>query len=638
MPVVSMISVSGRHKYKKEVDINSTGRGTLQLEFDYDEYLKDEVKAMDGARWNPDIKSWIVKDTPRNWFQLRFLMGENPYTWYDAPLVEFVSRVDTIYPQQIQMVREGLTYRQMIWAAEMGLGKTLAAILMIEEALERWNFRKVWWVGPKSALASFEVEVATWGMLNLPEKIMTYEELVKTVKNWPPGLKAPQIIILDEASRCKTPTTQRTQSVMEVTKGMREDYGENEPFIIEMTGTPAPKSPLDWYSLCEVAKPGFIREGNIHKFRDRLGVVEKRESPAGGVYPHTVTWRDSENKCRHCGSTREEHDFDVIAREGIAHEFQPGINEVAKLYKRMKGLVSVYFKKDWLSYLPDKQYRILRCKVSRSTANAASSIQSNAKRAVTALTLLRELSDGFQYSDIEEGTTSCPLCLGSKRTEVPFVLDESGKMELREVECTNCSGEGVVPKSIRVTNSVACPKDDILESILDDHEDGRLVIYAGFTGSIDRIVTLCLRKGWGTIRVDGRGWESSLPVSADVKQSLPKKLLDVFQRKGKYPIGFDEKIAFIGHPGSAGMGITLTASNEIVYYSNDFNAESRIQSEDRIHRPGMDLNKGCMITDIVHLPSDIVVLKNLKDKRRLQDMSLGLFHESMKMADEDRLL
>lgn len=95
-------------------------------------------------------------------------------------------------------------------------------------------------------------------------------------------------------------------------------------------------------------------------------------------------------------------------------------------------------------------------------------------------------------------------------------------------------------------------------------------------------------------------------------------MLNLFQDKS-----FKDNLVFIGQPGAAGMGITLTAASEIVYYSNDFNGESRIQSEDRIHRLGMDVNRGATITDLVQLPSDLLILENLKNKRRLQDITLG---------------
>jgi SNF2 family DNA or RNA helicase len=43
---------------------------------------------------------------------------------------------------------------------------------------------------------------------------------------------------------------------------------------------------------------------------------------------------------------------------------------------------------------------------------------------------------------------------------------------------------------------------------------------------------------------------------------------------------------FIGNPATAGYGLTLTEANTVIYYANDFNLETRIQSEDRCHRIG----------------------------------------------------
>ena len=44
--------------------------------------------------------------------------------------------------------------------------------------------------------------------------------------------------------------------------------------------------------------------------------------------------------------------------------------------------------------------------------------------------------------------------------------------------------------------------------------------------------------------------------------------------------------AFIGNQQAAGIGLTLTAAQTAIYYSNDFNLEHRLQSEDRCHRKG----------------------------------------------------
>ena len=44
--------------------------------------------------------------------------------------------------------------------------------------------------------------------------------------------------------------------------------------------------------------------------------------------------------------------------------------------------------------------------------------------------------------------------------------------------------------------------------------------------------------------------------------------------------------AFVGQPQSGGIGLTLTQAETVIYYSNDFNLETRLQSEDRAHRIG----------------------------------------------------
>jgi len=73
----------------------------------------------------------------------------------------------------------------------------------------------------------------------------------------------------------------------------------------------------------------------------------------------------------------------------------------------------------------------------------------------------------------------------------------------------------------------------------------------------------------------------------------------------------------------------------IVYFSNTFNADDRIQSEDRIHRIGMDVNRGAVIVDLVHLESDMYVRDNLKKKRVLQSITLGELQQYMEETHEN---
>ena len=43
---------------------------------------------------------------------------------------------------------------------------------------------------------------------------------------------------------------------------------------------------------------------------------------------------------------------------------------------------------------------------------------------------------------------------------------------------------------------------------------------------------------------------------------------------------------FVGTPQTGGYGITLVQASTVIYYSNGYDLEKRMQSEDRAHRIG----------------------------------------------------
>jgi SNF2 family DNA or RNA helicase len=588
----------------------------LYLKFPFSRKIITEVKAMEGAKWHgydaQPKKIWSVANTERNKFQLAFLQGLNPYSKYDKPPVDILSE-RPLYHHQRDMISLGLNTHACIFAADMRTGKSLAAIEIIEKSGVTKS-EDVLWVGPKSALFGVHCEFIKWKAKIIP-KFVTYESLKKEVINWPSGKKAPRILILDEAQRVKNPTAQRSQAVMAMANGVRQDWGD-QSIVILMSGSPAPKDPGDWWHLCEVACPGFLREGTLAKFRKRLAIIDQVESISGGSYPKLVTWLDDERKCAICGQFAEhpKHQSELSAalfEQSGGHNFVASTNEVAKLYRRMKGLVYVCFRKDVLD-LPEKIYQKRKLIPSQPTLNAARLIVAKAARTIEALTLLRELSDGFQYRNIEIGTRPCTLCGGTGKRQLSDNLSTSD-----EPLIVDCPTEEPIIE--RQTIKVVCPKDDAIREYLDEHLDvGRIVIYAGFTASIEKLLEICKEQEWGYIRADGQMWQGWYPQ----KGILPYKgaeLLDIFKsRKDLYP-----KLAFIGQPGAAGVGIDLSASPTEIFYSNTFKAEDRIQSEARCEGPDMDKNRGCTIIDLVHLSTDEYVLENLQAKKDLQVMTLG---------------
>lgn len=598
--------------------------GRIYVDFGFDDFLKEEIKAsMKERKFDWDTKRWHFPKTRRNMFRLSLLLGKNPYAVYDQPLIEHQPlRKNILRPHQLLLFNIVKTYKEVILAAEMGTGKTLVGL----EVIDTSDFAEWWWVGPIPALAAFEQEVRKWGITKMP-RVMTYERMVKEITNWSSGIPAPRGVIFDESSRLKGPTSQRTQHAEHLVEFMRKDHKDKgrDIYVVEMTGTPAPKSPTDWYSQLEIAQPGFIRERDHREFKQRLAIVEERPNTVtGGTYPHMLGWKDDTNKCNICGQLQDTAIHDEMFMDPKYHKFEAGKNEIAELPARMKGLVHVLFKRDVLKDLPEKQYRILQCKPTPAIRNAEKLIRATIKNAAQQLIALRELSDGFLYESIESGEKECAVCNGTKVAKIPQYSDDDDVpgvtddtvISWEEVECFNCGGTGNVPIFSRGVKEVTTGKDELLLDIFSDHEDdGRLVVYGGFTGTIERLKKLTSQAGWHYICADGRGWRHNIPVEKRLKKS---EMLDLFQNPNN-----TDKIAFIGQPGAAGMGITLTRSSEIVYYSNDFNGESRIQSEDRIHRLGMDLNKGAMITDLVQLVSDLYVIDNLKEKKRLQDITLG---------------
>lgn len=653
----------------------------LRAYFDYDEDLLDVIKTQfEGRRWQPELVCWDFPITQRNIFRLEALQGkygENPYARYDR--LETHSVRDAIksflaseskyaevnpYEHQFDLINQLLVVNWAVWAADMGLGKSLAAIIAMEMIAKRFKLspESIYWVGPRSALIAAKLEFLNWRCslydpnrsLNTVE-FFTYQGITERVKSWPVGKIAPRILILDEASKVKNPAAKMSIACKHLADSMRTDHN-NECYIALLTGTPAPKDPSDWWSLCEIACPGFIKEGSKKAFLEKLAILEKRETvPGAGSYNAILGWRDSENKCSKCNLPPEHivHHASLEARMTGSkhHEYIKCTNEVAKISTRLKGLVKVKLKKDCLD-LPEKRYEIKEVKPTRALLNAAKMIASSCSRSIEALILTRQLSDGFQY--VDEGTgvfNDCLCCKGPhpgkiyeyiNPDDVNYVFTEeeyskqamsiyddgkqewvSTKIERQIIDHAECKGTGKIEVIKRMTKEVECGKDDVLIDELEfNEENGRINIYGGFQGSVDRIVRVCQQKKWSVIRADGRGWKGYDTTGAPIEGDT-QRLMSLYMRNQYLQKSDDEPLmAFIGQPGAAGMGLNLAVAYTTFFFSNDFNGESRWQAEDRAYRIGMDMVRGGRILDCFHLPTDRLVYENLQKKRNLQTLSM----------------
>lgn len=596
----------------------------VYLKFGYNKQLLAEVKCLEGARWHKPEKMWSAKMTDHTEFQLQYLRGGNPYRRYDVevetfPLPQVLKDVRP-YLHQLEMYNFMLTRRRAVLAAQQGTGKTLVMILVMAYLDQELGPQRWLYVGPKSAMTSVKLEWWKWGYNRLPE-FCTYASLKKKAEGWTG--RAPYGLIGDECSRLKNPNTQRTEAFQYIADNVRYEYSEG--VVLLASGTPSPKAPTDWFSICRVACPGFLKEPNLFKMRDTLALTTEQENQiTGGRYKSVVRWRDTDTYCNKCGKEQSDHDLMIDG-----HAYDPGPNEVSRLYKRMEGLVMVVLREDCLD-LPDRVFKRIICPPTDSLMRAAKMLVKTQTSVAVGLGLVRELSDGFQYAEEKtDRTEKCDLCKGKGRYEILEYIgpedeihdpvDSPDLFEYNESDCPTCNGAGKVPVYERVTKEFKSPKEEALADILADLEENRIIIYASFQGSIDKVTKLVLEKGWDFIQWDGRKVKSNVADSAE-------SALQLFQSDD------ERNIAFIANPASASTGLTLTKASTMVYYSNSFNLEDRLQSLDRNYRLGQ--TKNCTVIDLICLPTDEMVLENLEKKKGLQDITLGKIENAFEQAQD----
>jgi SNF2 family DNA or RNA helicase len=114
---------------------------------------------------------------------------------------------------------------------------------------------------------------------------------------------------------------------------------------------------------------------------------------------------------------------------------------------------------------------------------------------------------------------------------------------------------------------------EMLDTI--EESDGKVIIWATYRHDIETI-RLTLQKTYGM--------NSVASYYGDTTDDDRQEIITRFQDP-KSELRF-----FVGNPRTGGYGITLTEAKLVIYYSNSFDLEVRLQSEDRAHRIGQKNN------------------------------------------------
>ncbi len=161
----------------------------------------------------------------------------------------------------------------------------------------------------------------------------------------------------------------------------------------------------------------------------------------------------------------------------------------------------------------------------------------------------------------------------------------------------NEDGETIVLKNNRVRTVL-----DLLEET-----SGKVVIFAMFQTDIQQLEKAI---------ADKFGENSVASYYGKTPQDERQRIIDKFQDSES------ELRYFISNPQTGGRGITLTEASTMIFYSNSYDLELRVQAEDRIHRIGQE--KSCTYIDLVSENTvDEKILQNLLSKVKISNEILG---------------
>ena len=182
--------------------------------------------------------------------------------------------------------------------------------------------------------------------------------------------------------------------------------------------------------------------------------------------------------------------------------------------------------------------------------------------------------------------------LKGKMATAPHVLTQM--MRLHQITCGHLKNDDGTITEI---------KNNRLRELINllDEVEGKVIIWANYVHDIEHIVKEISNEFGEDSIVQYYG-----AISSEQRQENIVKFQDP-NSKARF---------FIGNPQTGGYGITLTCANTVVYYSNGYDLEKRLQSEDRAHRIGQE--KSVTYVDFIAPKTvDEKIVKALRSKMNI---------------------
>jgi len=188
--------------------------------------------------------------------------------------------------------------------------------------------------------------------------------------------------------------------------------------------------------------------------------------------------------------------------------------------------------------------------------------------------------------------------VNGKLATAPHVLTQL--MRLHQITCGHFKADDGTIQEFK--NNRMSELLDLLEEM-----EGKVIIWANYVYDIEQIVKTIGQE---------YGNDSIVQYYGAIESKTRQTNIDKFQdpkSKARF---------FIGNPQTGGYGITLTAASNVIYYSNGYDLEKRLQSEDRAHRIGQ--KKSVTYVDIIARKTvDEKIVKALRKKINIASAVMG---------------
>lgn len=309
-----------------------------------------------------------------------------------------------------------------------------------------------------------------------------------------------------------------------------------------MSGDPAANSPLDLYSQFRFLGDDMLGFTSFYSFRNHFAVVEKRDQATGRPLLR--------------------HQIDEVTGKPLVRTFDhvSGYRNEAELRDLVSKHAFVVKKEDCLD-LPPKIYLTRDVELTKQQKQVYEEMRDRAVVEIESSLRGGAGETELSFEQLQAGEASyTPPRLSTADIVIKQLL------RLHQIVCgflRTDDGGTVDLESNRV--------DQLIDLCDEIGERKKIIVWANYRHNVERIVET-MRKKYGPAAIA----HYYGATSDDDRRRAVREFQDRSSGLTKLVCNQD----------TAGFGLTLTAAGDVIYFSNNYDAEKRSQSEDRAHRIG----------------------------------------------------